>query len=161
DLRTTIMAGLLWAVPTVLVFLEHDTGSTLSFISFFAGMLFLVGLRWSWIAGILSVAVIGVVLAVPHIKADQGYKAQRIKVIFWPELADKRYLYQNQQSEIAVGSGGLIGKGFRSGTQGPLGFIPEVQSDFIMAIVGEETGFVGSIFALTIYLLIITRLIQI
>jgi len=161
DLRTVIIAGLIWAVPTGLVFLEHDTGSTLSYFSFIAAMLFLAGLRWSWIAALAAVAVIGVVLAVPHIKADQGYKAQRIKVIFWPDLADKRYLYQNQQSEIAVGSGGLFGKGLHSGTQGPLGFIPEVQSDFIMALVGEETGFVGSIFALTIYLVIITRLIQI
>ncbi len=161
NVHSTIMAGLLWIVPTVLVFLENDTGSTLSFISFFAVILFLAGLRWSWIAGAAGALVIAVILAVPHIKASDSYKAQRLKVIFWPELADKQYRYQSEQSEIAVGSGGIIGKGFRKGTQGSLGFVPEIHTDFIFAVPSEETGFVGSTFALTLYLLIITRLIQI
>jgi rod shape determining protein RodA len=161
DLRATVTAGLIWIVPTVLVYLENDTGSTLSFISFLAALLFLAGLRWSWIAAGLAAVVLLGVLSVPYIKESKSYKAERIKVILWPELASKRYLYQNQQSEIAVGSGGLFGKGIHSGTQGSLGFVPEVQTDFIFAVIGEETGFVGSAFALTLYLLMIMRLIQI
>jgi rod shape determining protein RodA len=161
DLRSTITAGLLWVVPTLLVYLENDTGTTLSYIAFLAVLLFLAGLRWSWIAGAAGVLVIGVIIAIPHVKASNSYKAERIKVIFWPEQATKQYRYQSEQSEIAVGSGGIIGKGFHKGTQGSLGFIPEVYTDFIFAVPSEETGFVGSTLALTLYLLIITRLIQI
>lgn len=161
DLRSTIIAGALWLVPTVLVYLENDTGSTLSYLSFLAAMLFLAGLRWSWIAAAAGVMVLAVVLAVPQIKASDSYKAQRIKVIFWPELASKQYRYQSEQSEIAVGAGGIIGKGFRQGTQGSLGFVPEIHTDFIFAVPSEETGFIGSTFALTLYLLIIMRLVQI
>ena len=126
-----------------------------------AAMLFLAGVRWSWIvAAGLAVILVGV-LAIPHVKAGTGYKLQRIKAVYWPDIAEKQYRYQNEQAEIAVGSGGLFGKGFHSGTQGSLGFVPEVQTDFIFAVTCEETGFVGALFALTIYLLVISKLIQI
>jgi rod shape determining protein RodA len=161
DLRTLIVAGIIWAVPVVLVFAQHDTGSALSYASFLMGMLFLAGLRWTWLAGALVVVVLAVVLAVPHAKKCPGYKCERIRAVYWPDLADKRYRYQNEQSEIAVGSGGIFGKGFKQSTQGSLGFIPEVHNDFIFAVASEETGFVGCLIALTIYLLIITRLTQI
>jgi rod shape determining protein RodA len=160
-LKSVATAGAIWVVPAVLVFLGHDTGSTLSFISFLAAMLFLAGLRWSWIAAaVLAIVLVGV-LAIPHIKAGTGYKLQRIKAVYWPDIAEKQYRYQNEQAEIAVGSGGLFGKGFHSGTQGSLGFVPEVHTDFIFAVTCEETGFVGATFALTIYLLVISKLVQI
>jgi rod shape determining protein RodA len=123
-------------------------------------MLFLAGLRWSWIAAaVLAIVLVGV-LAIPHIKAGTGYKLQRIKAVYWPDIAEKQYRYQNEQAEIAVGSGGLFGKGFHSGTQGSLGFVPEVHTDFIFAVTCEETGFVGATFALTIYLLVISKLVR-
>ncbi|MEP7270030.1 MAG: FtsW/RodA/SpoVE family cell cycle protein [Acidobacteriota bacterium] len=161
DLRTLVIAGAIWIVPVVLVFLQNDTGSTLSFLSIFAALIFLSGVRWSWVAAGLAAMLIVGVIAVPRIKEMKGYKAERIKAVYWPELASKRYRYQNEQSEIAVGSGGIIGKGIHSGTQGSLGFVPEVHTDFIFAVASEETGFVGSLSALTIYLLMITRLLQI
>lgn len=161
DLRTVIIAGGIWVVPTALVFAQHDTGSALSYTSFMAAMLFLSGLRWSWMAAALAGVILAVVLAVPYAKKCPGYKCERVRAVYWPELADKRYRYQNEQSEIAVGSGGIFGKGFKQSTQGALGFIPEVHNDFIFAVASEETGFVGCLIALTIYLLIITRLIQI
>ena len=161
DLRTLVIAGVIWIVPVVLVFMQNDTGSMLSFISILATLIFLSGLRWSWVAGGLAVVMIVALVAVPRLKEKKGYKAERIKAVYWPELADKRYRYQNEQSEIAVGSGGIIGKGIHSGTQGSLGFLPEVHTDFIFAVASEETGFVGSLSALTIYLLMITRLLQI
>ncbi len=161
DLRTVIIAGLIWAVPTALVFAQHDTGSALSYISFLAAMLFLSGLRWSWIIAALAGVMLVGVLAVPKAKTCEGYKCERIRAVYWPELADKRFRYQNEQSEIAVGSGGIFGKGFKQSTQASGGFIPEVHNDFIFAVASEETGFVGSVAALVIYMLIITRLVQI
>lgn len=160
NVKTIATAGAIWIVPTVLVYLENDTGSTLSFLSFFAVLLFLCGLRWSWIAAGLAVVVVAGFIAIPKIKASTSYKAERIKAVYWPELAAKRYLYQNEQSYIAVGSGGPYGKGIGSGSQGRLGYVPEVHSDFIFTIAGEETGFLGCSLALGAYLIIIWRLIE-
>jgi rod shape determining protein RodA len=161
ELRTLVIAGALWLGPVVLVYLQNDTGSTLSFVSIFAALVFLSGLRWTWLAAAIIGVAIVITFAIPRVKNATGYKAERIKAVYWPELADKRYRYQNEQSEIAVGSGGILGKGIHSGTQGSLGFVPEVHTDFIFAVASEETGFVGSLSALSIYLLMITRLLQI
>lgn len=160
-LRTVIVAGLIWVVPTALVFAQNDTGSALSYTSFLAAMLFLSGLRWSWIITALVGVVLVVTLALPYAKTCKGYKCERIRAVYWPELADKRFRYQNEQSEIAVGSGGIFGKGFKQSTQAQGGFIPEVHNDFIFAVASEETGFIGAVAALIIYFLVITRLVQI
>ncbi len=162
DLWTILVAGAIWAVPTGLVFAQNDTGSALSFTSFLAATLFLAGVRWSWLAAAALAAVLVVVFSIPAIKQCKSYKCERFKAVYWIELADKRYRYQNDQAEIAVGSGGLIGKWFKGvDTQGQLGFLPEVHNDFIYAVASEEWGFFGSALSLTAYLLIITRLIQI
>ncbi len=158
--KTIATAGLIWLVPTVLVLLEGDTGSTLSYFSFFAVLLFICGLRWSWIAAAVAAVVLVVLIAVPRVKACTSYQCERIKAVYWPDLAAKRYRYQNEQSYIAIGSGGPYGKGIGNGTQGRLGYVPEVHSDFIFTIAGEETGFLGCSLALGAYLLIIWRLIQ-
>jgi rod shape determining protein RodA len=161
DLRTIFISGLIWAGPTALVFLENDTGSALSYTSFFIAMLFLSGIRWSWLIATFGAVILAIVLTVPYVKTCKSYKCERIKAVYWPELAEKRFRYQNEQSEIAVGSGGIFGKGLRGSTQGTLGFVPEVHNDFIYAVASEETGFIGSFLSLAAYLLIITRLIQI
>jgi rod shape determining protein RodA len=161
DLRTVIVAVGIWALPTALVFLENDTGSALSFTSFLVAMLFLAGVRWSWMAAALVAVVIAVIVVAPRIKNCETYKCERVKSVYWPDLAQKRYRYQNEQAEIAVGSGAIVGKGPRGSTQGGLGFLPEVHSDFIFAVASEEWGFIGSSLSLATYLLIIARLIHI
>ncbi len=162
DLWTTVVAGVIWAVPTALVFAQNDTGSALSFSSFLVATLFLAGIRWKWMAAGLVAVVLVIVVSVPYVKQCKSYKCERIKAVYWPDLAEKRFRYQNEQAEIAVGSGGLVGKWFKGGsTQGQLGYVPEVHNDFIYAIASEDWGFVGSALSLTAYLLIIARLLQI
>ncbi|MFN0110690.1 MAG: FtsW/RodA/SpoVE family cell cycle protein [Blastocatellia bacterium] len=161
DLRTIITAGLIWAVPAGLVYAQNDTGSALSFISFLAAMLFLAGVRWTWVAGAIAALVLVIGLSIPYLKTCKGYKCERVRAVYWPEMAERGYRYQNDQAEIAVGSGGIFGKGIKQSTQGALGFVPEVQNDFIFAVAGEETGFFGCLLILTLYLLIIVRLVQI
>ncbi len=161
DLRTVVVAVGIWALPTALVFLENDTGSALSFTSFMAAMLFLAGVRWSWVAAALVAVVIAVIVVAPYIKNCESYKCERVKSVYWPDLAQKRYRYQNEQAEIAVGSGAVLGKGPRGSTQGGLGFLPEVHNDFIFAVASEEWGFIGSSLSLATYLMIIARLFQI
>jgi rod shape determining protein RodA len=163
-LRTVLVAAAIWIVPTVLVYLENDTGSTLSFTSFFAAMLFLSGLRWSWVIAAVAGLVLALGLGIPRVcsSSSKDYKIQRIKAVYCREdQVDKRFSYQNRQSEIAVGSGGLMGRGIGRGTQGSLGFVPEVHTDFIFAVAGEETGFLGSAALMVLYLLIVLRLFQI
>ncbi len=161
DLQTVVIAVGIWVLPTTLVFMENDTGSALSFTSFLAATLFLAGVRWSWVAVALGALLIAVVVSAPLIKNCKSYKCERVKAVYWPDLAQERYRYQNNQAVIAVGSGAIIGKGPGGSTQGTLGFLPEVHNDFIFAVASEEWGFVGSSLSLTVYLLIIARLIQI
>lgn len=161
DLRTVLVAVGIWALPTALVFMENDTGSALSFTSFLAAMLFLAGVRWSWVVAALVAVVIALIVVAPRIKNCETYKCERVKSVYWPDLAKKRYRYQNEQAEIAVGSGAILGKGPRGSTQGSLGFLPEVHNDFIFAVASEEWGFIGSSLSLATYLMIIARLIQI
>jgi rod shape determining protein RodA len=161
DLQTAAVAVGIWALPTALVFMENDTGSALSFTSFLAAMLFLAGMRWSWVAAALGAIVIAIIVVAPYIKNCESYKCERVKSVYWPDQAKKRYRYQNEQAEIAVGSGAVLGKGPRGSTQGSLGFLPEVHNDFIFAVASEEWGFIGSSLSLAIYLTIIARLIQI
>lgn len=162
-LRTVLVASAIWIVPTVLVYLENDTGSTLSFTSILAASLFLAGVRWTWIAGALGVLVLALAVGIPKVcsSPSTSYKIQRVKAVYCTQQADKRYSYQNDQAEIAVGSGGLLGRGIGQGSQGALGFVPEVHTDFIFAVAGEETGFLGSFGLMVAYLLIITRLLLI
>jgi len=156
---------LIWALPTGLVFLENDTGSALSYISFLGAMFLLLGINWRWLVAGLAAMLLLIALAlpsvIPYLKSCPGYKCERIRAVYWPELAEKRFRYQNEQAEIAVGSGGIFGKGLRGSTQGTLGFVPEVHNDFIYAVASEEWGFIGSSLVLLGYLFIILRLIGI
>lgn len=167
DLRAIAMTCGIWLVPAVLVFLENDTGSTLSYMSFLAAMLLIGGISWRWVAAgaaglVLVVALAGFWLShLDTVKYKDNYKIQRILAVYFPDKAEKRYTYQNEQAEIAVGSGGVTGKGFGHGSQGSLGFLPEVQTDFIFAALGEETGFIGTTVSLVLYAIIIMRLIGI
>lgn len=90
----------------------------------------------------------------------QPYQQNRIKSVFSPELDPLGTGYNVIQSKVAIGSGGLFGKGFLQGTQTQLKFIPEQWTDFIFCMIGEEFGFIGSIVILLLYLIIIFELIN-
>jgi len=145
--------------PVMLVFLEHDTGTTLTFGAILGAFYFLGGIRKTMLAaGIIAVAL-GLVGVYPHLR---GYQKERIKAIIDPENVDPRgYAYQSIQSVIAVGSGGVTGKGIGHGTQGRLGFLPFAWTDFIGAVIAEETGLVGILFVMVLYLLLLWRLIAV
>jgi rod shape determining protein RodA len=153
-----IMAGITLP-PIILIALEHDTGTMLTFGAILGVFYFLAGMPKKFlIAGILAVPL-ALIAVYPHLK---GYQKERIDVILHPEQADPRgYAYQTIQSVIAVGSGGPTGKGVGNGTQGQLGFLPYAYSDFIAAVIGEETGFVGILIMMALYLIFIWRLIDV
>ena len=145
--------------PVILIHLENDTGTMLTFGAILASFLFLGGMRKRLILAGVFVCVLGLVVVYPHLKE---YQKQRIKAVWEPEKVDPHgYGYQTIQSVVAVGSGGVLGKGFTHGTQGQLGFLPYAYTDFIAAVIAEETGLAGILFILSLYLLLLWRLIAI
>lgn len=148
-------------LPVALVAAEPDYGTALTFFPVLAGMVFVSGLRTRWIlVGLVLVAVaasLGWQFRHLYLKP---YQLQRIDVVLHPERADPRgYGYHTMQSNIAVGSGGVLGKGITRGTQSRLKFLPYPHTDFIASVVAEETGFVGMLFVLGLYLFIFMRAI--
>jgi rod shape determining protein RodA len=153
-----IMAGIA-VPPIILIALEHDTGTMLVFGAILAVFYFLAGIPKKFVFAGILVLPLALILVYPHLK---GYQKERIEVIIHPENADPRgFAYQTIQSMIAVGSGGPTGKGIGNGTQGQLGFLPYAYSDFIGAVIAEETGFLGILMMMALYLIFIWRLIAV
>jgi len=159
SIRDIIIMAAIALPPVILVFAEHDTGTTLTFGAILGTFYFMGGMRKLFLAiGAVGV-VVGLIAVYPHLK---GYQKQRIDVIIHPEEADPRgFGYQTIQSVIAVGSGGVLGKGLGHGTQGKLGFLPFAWTDFIAAVIAEETGLAGILLMLVLYLLLIWRFIAV
>ena len=118
-------------------------------------VLFLSGLSWSFIGGSFVLLVISSPFAWNVLL--QPFQRQRIATFFNPESDPFGASWNIIQSKIAIGSGGLFGKGFGEGSQTQLNFLPETETDFIFSVIGEEFGFVGVLLLLSIYLFILLR----
>lgn len=154
---TDYLFPLMLAAPLLgLVLVQPDFGGTLVLLSILVGMLVVRGMP---LGHMLVAAVMAVPLAYfvvwPNLKP---YQQERILAGFNPEQYPLDSGFQVMQSKIAIGSGGLVGKGYGQGTQTQLGFVPEQHNDFIFANVGEEWGFVGSVVLLVLYALVFWRL---
>jgi rod shape determining protein RodA len=147
-------------VPMLLVKLEPDLGTALTYAPVLVIGLFLGGISWKQ-AGILLLGLTLVVgVAWKSDKLFHGYQKARLTAFVNPDLDPKGSGYQIRQSLIAVGSGGLWGKGANQGTQTQGDFLPIPYTDFIFAAFCEEHGFVGAVLILMVYFLILVRLIQ-
>ena len=149
-------AVLLVAVPAALIFLQPDLGTMLTF-GFIAGvMVFVAGATWRQMAALIVAGFVGTV-GVFQVGAIKAYQITRLTA-FLDETSDVLNTQYNQyQSQIAIGTGGLFGKGLFNGTQTNLRFVPEQSSDFIFTAVGEQLGFIGSLFVLVLFGIIIWR----
>jgi rod shape determining protein RodA len=150
--------GLLTAVPAGLILMQPDLGTALVLFPVAVIGAFLAGIQWRHAA----VGALVVALLIPigwnmrkHLKP---YQQQRIQTFLHPEENPRGAGYQILQSEIAVGAGGFWGKGFGKGSQNQLGFVPVRYSDFILAALAEEQGFIGVCVVLLLYLGLILRL---
>lgn len=135
-------------LPLVLIIKQPDLGTSLLLVPITFVLLFLWGLRFRYILFALIPAVLSAPLFWHFLKA---YQKKRILVFLNPNLDPLGAGYTALQSRIAVGSGGLFGKGFLEGTQVQLKFVPEHHTDFIFCVIGEEWGFVGALALLIIY----------
>jgi rod shape determining protein RodA len=204
--RTRLFALLIIIVPALMILLEQDTGSAITYSAFLlvfyregmpgrllligaAGALLfvltllidkfiLVGLltgitlflivfirrnrrRIVLISGslVLSIVIVfSVDYAFNHLL--KPYQQSRVSVLLGKEIDTKGAGYNLNQSKIAIGSGGLVGKGFLNGTQTKFDFVPEQSTDFIFCTVGEEWGFMGSLVVIGLYILLLIRIIQ-
>lgn len=144
------------AIPFGLVFLEPDLGSALVLAAIGGGMMLVRGLPWRHVI----VFALLFVVAVPTVVWPNLQPHQKTRLIsFMNPAADPQGSgYQVIQSTIAVGSGGLMGKGYKQGTQSQLGFIPYRHTDFIFPVLAEEAGFLGAFLLLLLYGLLFWRL---
>jgi rod shape determining protein RodA len=157
-LSTLVGAGLLMAVPTLLVFKQPDLGTALVFVAILIGMLFMSGASIGWM-GVLAGATVAVAPVVVQSLAD--YQRQRLFCFLDPSADPQGACYQLVQALNAVGSGGVFGQGLTAGRQNQLGFLPVQSTDFIFTVVAEELGFLGSVVLLVIFALLIWRVLAI
>jgi rod shape determining protein RodA len=153
-----VFATLMLAVPAALIIKQPDLGTTLLICASGFYVLFLAGLSWKLIiAGALSIAaLIPTVWPLLH-----DYQRRRVMTLIDPTSDPLGAGYHIIQSTIALGSGGIIGKGWLNGSQGHLDFLPEPTTDFIFAVFAEEFGFIGNMILLLLYILIIGRCLMI
>jgi rod shape determining protein RodA len=149
ELRQILVAVAIVALPMVLVAIEPDMGGAGMFAPLIAGMLLVAGVR---IRLLVIAALIALVLgAGVWTFGMKGYQRQRVLTFLYPESDPLGAGYQVRQSKIAVGSGALTGKGYMQGTQSQLRFLPARHTDFILAVLAEEWGFLGVAAVLGLY----------
>jgi len=150
-----LVTGGMVALPVGLIALQPDLGTALTFMPLLAAANVLAGIRLKTI-GIL--ALVGLImLPIVWNFGLEDYQKARITTFVDPESDPLGAGYQIAQSKIAVGSGRVLGKGFMSGTQSQLKFIPEQHTDFIFSVLAEEKGFLGVAFTLGLYFLLFSR----
>jgi len=154
SLGTLLVSLGLIMVPTGLIAIEPDLGTALLVVTAGVLALFFGGLRWRWI----FLAVGSVAAAAPLLWLKlHDYQRNRLLTFLDPERDPLGAGYHITQSKIAIGSGGLFGKGWLMGTQANLDFLPEAHTDFIFAVYSEELGLIGVLLLLLLYTAIVIR----
>ena len=157
SLRDLCKAGALVALPVGLILLQPDLGTAMVLVPVAVVGAYLAGIQWKHAAVLLLAGAMMLPVGWHFLKP---YQRERVTSFMRPEDDPKGSGYQLLQSKIAVGSGGFWGKGLGHGSQNQLGFVPVRYSDFILAALAEETGFVGVCLALVLYTALLLRLIQ-
>jgi rod shape determining protein RodA len=153
-LRSVLVAIPIILVPALLTAKQPDLSTAILMTIAGASVLFLAGLSWR----IIITFLVSVGICIPFVwYLLHDYQRQRVLTFLNPEHDPLGTGYHIIQSKIAIGSGGLFGKGWLNGTQSNLHFLPEHSTDFIFAVCGEEFGFVGSLILIFLYMLVIFR----
>jgi rod shape determining protein RodA len=156
--KSILIALVILVLPIILVVSQPDLGTSILIASSGLVVLWLAGLNIKYFLYSFLTLLISMPFAISFLKP---YQKLRILTFLDPDRDPLGAGYQIIQSKIAVGSGGLTGKGFLKGTQSYLDFLPEKHTDFIFTLFAEEQGFVGSIFLLALYMVIIYRVLRI
>ena len=149
------IATIIVIVPTLLIAKQPDLGTSLLIASSGFFVLLLAGLGWKLILGVITLMAASAPLFWNYLLHD--YQRQRILTFLNPETDPLGSGYHIIQSTIAIGSGGIYGKGWLNGTQSHLDFLPERSTDFVFAVFSEEFGFLGILLLLALYIAVIIR----
>jgi rod shape determining protein RodA len=152
------LAGGITLAPMLLVAAQPDMGTAMSFLSIVIAAFFLAGLNRRAVAVILIAALVGGFLGWNVVLQD--YQKKRILTLLSPNEDPRGSGYHVRQSKIAIGSGGLTGKGFLKGTQSQLRFLPARHTDFIFSVLGEEFGFLGVFLVFVSYFFFLARIFR-
>jgi rod shape determining protein RodA len=152
--RGYALAGLILMIPTGLVMRQPDLGTSILVFSAGFFVIFLAGLSWRILvaAGVAGIAALPFAWTLMH-----DYQRERVMTLIDPMKDPLGAGYHIIQSTIAIGSGGIFGKGWLTGSQSQLDFIPERSTDFILAVYGEEFGLLGTLLLLVLYTIVIGR----
>ncbi len=166
-LRDFLVALLILLIPVLLIFHQPDLGTAILVLAAGVFVIFFAGLSWRLIIPVLAIGVIGI--ATLAIEGDamcaegvewpgfKNYQRQRVCTLLDPTSDPRGSGFHIIQSSIAIGSGGVFGKGWKEGTQTHLEFVPERHTDFIFAVLAEEFGLAGALLLLLIYIALIGR----
>jgi rod shape determining protein RodA len=157
EFKDMLKLGALVGVPTVLVLKQPDLGTSLTYLPPLAVGVFLAGLRWKYVVLVVVVAVVGLPIGWHFLKP---YQKARLVSFMDPDRDPRGTGYQMIQSKIAVGAGGMWGKGVTKGSQTQLRFLPVPHTDFIFSAFAEEHGFIGVIVVLALYFVLIMQIVQ-
>lgn len=154
--RITALAVLLAGIPFILIVLQPDLGTAMTFSAVVGAAFFLAGLRRK---AVVVIVLLALVLGVGgwHFGLRE-YQKKRVTTLLSPRQDPQGAGYQVIQSKIAIGSGGLAGKGFMNGSQIQLRFLPARHTDFIFSVIGEEFGFLGVFTVISLYFLMLARM---
>jgi rod shape determining protein RodA len=153
-IRDLIPPAVIVLIPVILIAKQPDLGTAAILFFIFISMSFFIGIN----ARSLFILIILSFVSLPilwHFMKD--YQRNRILTLLNPHIDPLGSGYHTIQSEIAIGSGGYIGKGLMSGTQSQLNFLPEKHTDFIFSVFAEEMGFIGALFLIILYIIIIVK----
>lgn len=149
-----LLAAVLVVVPVALILKQPDLGTAVLVLAAGAFVIFFAGLPWKWI----TVMVIGAVALLPVAWTQlHDYQRERVMTLIDPSTDPLGKGFHTLQAMIAIGSGGIFGKGWMQGTQAHLEFIPERTSDFIFAVYSEEFGLVGNVVLVLLFMALIWR----
>jgi rod shape determining protein RodA len=155
SLGELVVGGVVLALPMTLILLQPDLGTAATLVPVYAGIAYMAGLRMRWVAAAIVVALLA--SPVVWMYGMHDYQKGRVLTFLDPYKDPRGDGYQQIQARVTVGSGGLVGKGFRQGTQGAYRFLPEAHNDFVLAVLAEEHGFLGVAVVLGLYLFVVLR----
>ena len=151
-IKSLIIPFCLTAVLMFLIFKQPDLGTSILLFGIFLTMIFVSGLEYRYITGFLIICLALMPIAWKFLKS---YQKDRLLVFLNPNIDPLGAGYTIIQSKIAVGSGQILGKGWLSGTQNQLNFLPERHTDFIFSVIGEEWGLIGTLFLVFCYFMLV------
>jgi len=157
--RHIFFSGIYVLMPAVLIFLQPDLGSTLILIFLWVGIVILSGVKLSHF--LILILVFSLIFIISWAFILKDYQKQRFISFLNPQIDEMGISWNINQSKIAIGSGGLLGKGIGKGSQSQYGFLPEAHTDFIFSALAEETGLLGVSVLFFVFLILLFKIIKI